>query len=604
MGAMFETIVGTLEHWVWGTNIPVPFVGDLPWLAVALLAVGLFLTLRMAFIQFRKLGHAVRVVKGDFDDPEHAGDISHFQALTTALSATVGIGNIAGVALAIHWGGPGAIFWMWVTAAFGMCTKYVEVSLAMKYRDFDEAGNSSGGPQKYILKGLGARWKPLAVFFALCAICSSLGAGNMNQINTLAQAANNEWGLPFTVTGAVCAVLVGIVILGGIQRIGKVTGILAPVMACLYTAGALVVLAINGSEIPGAFGTIFENAFNPTAGIAGTASGAWTLTLLWGVKRGLFSNEAGQGSAPIAHAAAKTDKPLREGLVALLEPFIDTIVICTMTALVIITSGLWDDHVDSEHELAHKDMTVMTWVGGDTAPTLSAFGKAMGRHGDPKTIEEAGFDGPVDGDREADGKTVVENKAHDEVLHITDGRPSHLIHHDGTRSGVVLMKSNGPVAFDEDHHLITRDGEPFTGTVMVNGGSIDVDSADGIEISAGMLKLGQELTTEAFGKALGFPGRVIVTLTVLLFALSTAISWSYYGDRCTEFLFGIKGVIVYKFAFLGFVFLGAILPLQTVWTFGDVALGMMTVPNLIAIVFLSGQVRRMQNEYFSDDANR
>ena len=594
MGAFFTDLVGILEHAVWAVEIPGT---GMPWLAVLLLAVGFFLTIRMSFLQFRKLGHAVCIVRGDYDDSDHDGDISHFQALTTALSATVGIGNIAGVALAIHWGGPGAIFWMWITALFGMCTKYVEVSLAMRYRDFDEAGNSSGGPQKYIEKGLGSTWKPLALFFAFCAICSSLGAGNMNQINTLAQAAHNNWSVPYPVTGGVCAVLVGVVILGGIQRIGKVTSILAPVMACLYVAGAMIVLAMNASEIPGAFGTIFSEAFNPTAGIAGTGAGVWTMTLLWGVKRGLFSNEAGQGSAPIAHAAAKTDIPLREGLVALLEPFIDTIVICTMTALVVITSGLWNEPVDTTHALAHKDVTVMTWKDGEEAPDLTAYGKAAGRHDDDTTIELGGFDGATN-----DGSTEDDSGA-DEKLVITNGKPTALIHSDGTRTGVVLVKSNGPISFREAEQMISKDGAPFTGEVTVHAGAIDVDSADGLEMRAGMLKLGQELTAEAFAKTLGAFGRLIVTLTVLLFALSTAISWSYYGDRCSEYLFGIKGVFAYKIFFLGFVFLGAVLPLQTVWTFGDVALGLMTIPNLIAIVFLSRQVRQMQTEYFSQEAN-
>lgn len=589
---LFKDIVGWLEHAVWAAEIPGL---NMPWLAVLLLGVGLFLTLRMAFIQFRKLGHAVAIVRGDFDDPDHAGDISHFQALTTALSATVGIGNIAGVALAIHWGGPGAIFWMWITALFGMCTKYVEVSLAMKYRDFDEAGNSSGGPQKYIEKGLGSSWKPLALFFAFCAICSSLGAGNMNQINTLAQAANNNWSIPFEVTGAVAAVLVGIVILGGIQRIGKVTSIMAPVMACLYVLGALIVLAMNASEIPGAFGTIFSEAFNPTAGIAGTGAGVWTMTLLWGVKRGLFSNEAGQGSAPIAHAAAKTDIPLREGLVALLEPFIDTIVICTMTALVVITSGLWNEPVDTTHELAHKDVTVMTWPDGAAPPDLEQYGAAMGRRDARASIELAGYDGPL-GDGSTDGATGVE-----ETLVITNGKPTAIVHSDGTRTGAVLAKSNGPICFLEDEQMISKDGSPFTGEVKVKEGTILADSAEGIEMRAGMLKLGQELTAEAFARSLGDFGSLIVTLTVLLFALSTAISWSYYGDRATEYLFGIKGVLVYKLFFLGFVYLGAVLPLKTVWTFGDVALGLMTIPNLIAVIFLSRQVRQMQTDYFAQD---
>ena len=218
----------------------------------------------------------------------------------------------------------------------------------------------------------------------------------------------------------------------------------------------------------------------------------------------------------------------------------------------------------------------------------------MGRRGGDPTIEAAGHEGVIDGSVEDEDKV-------DEFLVITDGLPTGIRHHDGTVTGVVLVKSNGPVVFSGDGQRISKDGEPYTGEVTVNGGSIDAESADGVTVNAGMIKLGQELTAEAFGKALGGPGRLIVTLTVLLFALSTAISWSYYGDRCTEFLFGLKGVMVYKLAFLGFVFLGAILPLQTVWTFGDVALGMMTVPNLIAVVILSGQVKRMQDEYFAQE---
>ncbi|MAE67877.1 MAG: sodium:alanine symporter family protein [Phycisphaeraceae bacterium] len=606
---LFKSIVDVLEHAVWSAQIPGL---NLPWLAVLLLTVGAFLTVRMGFIQFRKLRHAVQIVRGDYDQDGHAGDISHFQALTTALSATVGIGNIAGVAMAIHWGGPGAIFWMWMTALLGMCTKYTEVSLAMKHRDFDEAGNSSGGPQKYIMKGLGSAWKPLAMFFALCAILSSLGAGNMNQINTLAQTVKDSTGIPDWLTGAVAAVLVGFVILGGIQRIGKVTSILAPVMACLYVAGSLIVLGINIGGIGDAFGTILSEAFNPTAGVAGTAAGAWTMTLLWGVKRGLFSNEAGQGSAPIAHAAAKTDEPLREGLVALLEPFIDTIVICTMTALVIITSGLWDEHVETEHELANKDLTVMTWSAGpeQTAISLTDFGRAMGRHDDDPTIELAGYDGPHD-----DGDTE-DADAVDEKLIIAGGRPLRILHADGSTTGVVLVKNNAPIAFAEEvkqdengdwtGHMIyeVMDGTliPFVGEVTVNGGAITGGAKD-LQLRAGTIKIGAALTAEAFDKALGPLGRLIVTLTVMLFALSTAISWSYYGDRCTEYLFGLRGVMVYKLLFLGFVFMGAILPLQTVWTFGDVALGLMTVPNLIAVIFLSRSVRRMQDEYFSDPKN-
>lgn len=595
----FEAFVDAAGDVIWS------FPEELPWLVVLLIGTGVFLTLRMAFIQFRSFRHAVQVVRGKFDDPSHEGDISHFQALTTALSATVGIGNIAGVATAIHFGGPGAVFWMWVTALLGMCTKYVEVALAMKYRDFDAVGNSSGGPQKYITKGLGRRWKPLAVFFALCAIVSSLGAGNMNQINTLADAVHATTGIEYWISGAVCAVLVGSVILGGITRIGRVTSILMPLMAVVYVVGALIVLVLNASELPGAFGAIFSNAFDPTSGVAGTAAGVWSYTLLWGVKRGLFSNEAGQGSAPIAHAAAKTNQPLREGLVALLGPFIDTLCICTMTALVIITAGYWDKPLDETHSLAHKDLMVMTWSEGSTLQagdggpdgSMAAFGLAAGRREAPASIEEAGYSGPAD-DGSLEGATPV-----DETLIIRDGLPAGVRHDDGTVTGAVLVKNEAPVLIPSGERILAEDGRPLEGDLelTVNGGRITDAAAEHLTIRARMLKTGQDLTAQSFEGTLGGLGRFIVTLTVILFAISTAISWSYYGDRCAEFLLGIRATYVYRVIFLGFIYLGAVLPLQVVWDFGDVALGAMTIPNLIAVLFLSGQVRRMQDGYFSQE---
>lgn len=577
----FQRVVDTLQTLVWSTP------EDLPWIIVALLGTGLFLTVRMGFLQFRKIGHAIAIVNGKYDDPEHAGDISHFQALSTALSATVGIGNVAGVALAIHYGGPGAIFWMWIVALVGMCTKYVEVSLAMRHRDFDAAGNSSGGPHKYILKGLGTRWRPLALFFAVCAIVCSFGTGNMAQINTLADAANSTLGLPFAATGAICAVLVGIVILGGISRIGKVTSILAPAMAAFYVSGALIVIAMGIEKLPAALFSIWREAFNPTAGFAGTAAGGFSLTLLWGAKRGLFSNEAGQGSAPIAHSAAKTDVPLREGIVALMEPFIDTICICTMTALVILISGLWDRQVDEDLVLPHKDIQVWTWHGGPEGTELKAFGEAAGRRGGEATIQQAGEEG---------------------VRHarVIAGRMAGLHEEkEGPRlCEALLVINDAPIrAAELSVHRDGSDPVPFDGWLRVDDGRVRPHPAlpegEKLHLKGQMILTGQALTARAFQESLGTFGLLIVTLTVMLFALSTSISWSYYGDRCTEFLFGIKAVIVYRLVYLVFVFLGAILPLKVVWDFGDVTLGLMTLPNLIAIALLSGTVRRMQSEYFA-----
>ena len=320
---ILEQIINTLSEYIWDRGIPVG-EHEIPWVVVALLGTGVFLTVRLGFLQLRKLGHGFAVTSGRYDDPSEPGDVSHFQALTTALSATVGIGNIAGVALAIHWGGPGALFWMWVTAAVGMATKFSEVTLAQHYRQVDLdadphkwEGSVSGGPMYYIERGLGPRWQPLAAFFALMLGTTAFLTGNAIQANTVADTLNTTFGFPVWATGIITASIVAMVIIGGISRIGRVTGILAPVMAAIYATGALIIIALNIDQLLPTFGIIFREAFNPTAGVAGTGVGVFMLTMIWGVKRGLFSNEAGQGSAPIAHAAAKTDEPVSEGGVAL-----------------------------------------------------------------------------------------------------------------------------------------------------------------------------------------------------------------------------------------------------------------------------------------------
>ena len=320
-------ILETIDSFVWG-----------PVLIILLVGTGIFLTIRLKLIQIFKFGYAWKLISGKYDDPDDDGDITHFQALSTALSATIGTGNIAGVATAIAAGGPGAIFWMWVTAFFGMSVKFTSCLLALKFRQVNEDGSVSGGPMHFLSLGLGQKW--LGLMFAFFAVTASFGIGNMVQANSVAQPLA-EIGVPEYVTGIVLALLVGMVILGGIKRIATVASKIVPFMSVGYVLAALIILFINIDKIPGVFAMIFEYAFNPTAAAGGFIGSTVMMTIRFGVARGLFSNEAGLGSAPIAHAAAKTKHPTREGLVAMLGPFIDTLVICTMTALVILISGLW-----------------------------------------------------------------------------------------------------------------------------------------------------------------------------------------------------------------------------------------------------------------------
>jgi len=538
---LLERIVEVGNYYVWGW--PEKF----PTIAALLLGAGLFVTLRLAFIQVRAFRHAWAVVAGHYDDPAHQGDISHFQALSTALSATVGIGNIAGVATAIHYGGPGALFWMWVTAFFGMALKYTECTLSMRYRIFDEKGEASGGPMYYIERGLGGAWKPMAVMFAMCGVLSSFGSGNMNQANTVSLSATTTLGAPTWLTGAIMASLVAMVIIGGIRRIGAVSSKLAPAMFVVYSLGAVVILLKNLPEIPEALLTIVREAFNPTAGLGGTAAGVFSTTLVWGVKRGLFSNEAGQGSAPIAHAAAKTDQPVREGVVALLGPFIDTLVICTMTGFAIVLTGVWSEHKPTEGGLSECSVHVVAAV-----PSL--------------------------------GDAVADAPAASGTITVRDGR----------LQGAALANNDG---FVLGATVVGPEGEPWSGALLAAEGAFTDDP--GLGFRGDCLQNSSALTTWAFERELGLFGRWIVTLSVFLFALSTTISWSYYGDRCAEYLFGIRSVIVYRWAYTAFVFVGAVLALETVWSYGDLALGLMAAPNLIAIFALSNRVKRATDEYFA-----
>lgn len=320
------------------------------YLILALLVpTGIYLSIRTGFLQISKFRHAINIVKGKYDDPTDVGDVSHFKALTTALSSTVGTGNIVGVALAIYWGGPGAVFWIWVTGFFGMMLKMTECTLALKFRKVNEDGSVSGGPMYYIENALkskiGRAAKVLAVIFAIATVLCALGTGNMAQANGISDVLLTNYNVPNWITGVIVSLLVLLIIVGGIKRIADVTSKLVPIMAIFYFLSALIVIIVFAHEIPDAFVLIIKSAFGGTAVAGGFVGSTFFATMIWGVKRGLFSNEAGQGSAAIAHAAAKTDYPIREGLVSSLEPMIDTLIICTLTALVIILTGSWQSGI-------------------------------------------------------------------------------------------------------------------------------------------------------------------------------------------------------------------------------------------------------------------
>ena len=555
-------VVDFLAEWVLNKGITIK--GEtISFSIIALLCTGAYLTIRLGFIQLRRLGHGFAVTSGKYDDPNEPGDVSHFQALTTALSATVGIGNIAGVAIAIHFGGPGALFWMWVTAFLGMATKFTEVVLAQHYRQLEGVdrnaakweGTVSGGPMYYIEKGLGQNWKPLAAFFAVMLGTTAFLTGNGIQANTLADTLNSSFGVPTWVAGLVSASVVALVILGGISRIGAVTSVLAPMMAAIYVTGALVVISLHLGQVLPTFGMIFREAFHPTAGIAGTGVGVMITTMTWGVRRGLFSNEAGQGSAPIAHAAAKTDEPVSEGVVALLEPFIDTIVICSLTGLVLIMTGVWNE----------RHPTPLMMSGGDSSYVMPEAG--------------GGF---------ALGATAPTEIRVDNGIPATTTGEARYAWHEVAIDGFFTDEAQT---------------QPFSGVILpADGLARATDGTEYTTLYGDAVESGGPLTTLAFERGFGFTnaiaGDYIVILSIVLFALSTAISWSYYGDRCANYLFGPKAIIPYRIVYVLMHFVGATVSLGLIWDLGDVFLGIVILPNLLGLLLLSPQVARLTKSYF------
>jgi AGCS family alanine or glycine:cation symporter len=428
-----------------------------------------------------------------------------------------------------------------------MALKYAECTLAMRFRKITPDGSVSGGPMYYIEMGLGRGWKWMAFLFALCASICSFGSGCMNQSNTLATRLETHFGIPTVWSALIFAALLALVIIGGIRRIGRVTSILAPSMAVLYVGGALVILILHVTEIPSGLAMIVKQAFAPEP-IAGGAAGSFLMTLMWGIRRGLFSNEAGQGSAPIAHATAKTDEPVREGLVAALGPFIDTLVICTMTGLVIVLTGAYKDRILQDIPLDDGDLS---------------------------------------------------------AVHRTESTLTHDPVEDLVRVERGAAQGAGFRLFDveiENSTIVDSNGAPWTGTLAVDAddGGLRIRSGGGEPVLRGEAVLtGADLTAYGFSKGLGWIGQIIVTVAVVLFAVSTGISWSYYGDRATEYVLGSWAIPIYRWIFVVFFFLGGILPLSAVWKWGDVALGIMSFPNLVALILLSGAVARMTREYYS-----
>jgi len=522
----------------------------------------LFFTIYLKFPQFRYLKYSLRIVRGKFDRPGDVGDTSHFQALATALSGTVGTGNIAGVALAIHLGGPAALFWMLMTAVIGMTTKFVEVTLSHKYREIAEDGSVSGGPMYYMKNRLNMKW--LAVIFAIATVLSSFGTGSLPQINSIASSAFTTFGIAPIVTGAVLSVILAFVIIGGIKRIAKVTEMMVPIMAIIYFVGSIGVIGYNYENIIPSLIAVISDVFTGTAAVGGFLGAGFSFAFNRGVNRGLFSNEAGQGSAPIAHAAARAHEPVSEGLVALLEPFIDTIIICMLTGLVVLSSGVWSKKI--ENQFQYSDLVVLNGTYTDQNPEGV---KTLYHHFSGKESLE-----PFTGN-----------------LVVADGQISN--------SDVTVLHSRSLA----EEVVILKDKKKLTGEIPVQNGK--VVNTEKLVFTGKSLIHSAPLTTEAFTKSwFGDYGRYIVSIGILLFAFSTAISWSYYGGRAIIFLFGVKGDIYFRIVYVIGFFLASFTDTTIIWTLSGVTIALMTIPNLVGILMLHKEMKSEVGLFWKEWANR
>ena len=533
------------------------YLGSAVWFPFLLLSVGIFFTLYLGFPQIRYFKHAIGITTGRFDKDGAKGDTSHFQALATALSGTVGTGNIGGVALALHLGGPAALFWMWVTAFFGMTSKFVEVTLSHKYREQTADGTMAGGPMYYMEKGMNAKW--LAIIFAMATVLSSFGTGSLPQINSIAAGLQSTFDIEPIVTGAVLSVLLALVIIGGIKRIAAVAAAIVPTMAIIYIVGAFAVILPNLGNIGPSFAAIFSDAFTGSAATGGFLGATFAYVFDRGVNRGLYSNEAGQGSAPIAHASARTDEPADEGMVSILEPFIDTIVICTITGLVILSSGAWKEKFVNEFQRADMRFVAGAYSEQEPADVAEMFSLL-------------------------NGDDTVASLYSGELI-ISEGRAVNS-------QDFTLMASR---SFAEEV-VFARGDVLLNGTLSVTGGRLD-DSD--VVVSGMSLIHSVPLTTVAFTRGyFGEYGQYVVSIGLMLFAFSTAIAWSYYGDRAMTYLLGPKSVLPYRIVYVAGFFYAAFADTTIIWNLALITIVLMTVPNLFGLLFMHKEMKKTVTDYW------
>ena len=537
-------------------------INDVLWhdtVLFAILGTGILFTFWTTFSQWRALTHGWAVIRGRYDDPNDPGAINHFQALSAALSATVGLGNIGGVALAIALGGPGAVFWMWVVGFFGMSIKLTEVTLSMLYRNTDDPDDPHGGPMWVIKKGmrrfgpnLGTLGTVIGGVFCVTLLISATTGGNMFQAWNVGQITETYFGIPSVACGIILAVVVGSVIIGGIKRIGAVAGRLVPFMCALYLLAGSYVLIVNAQEIPGLLVLIVQSAFAPTEAAGAFIGGTAAYAFLIGMKRALFSNEAGQGSAPIAHSAVKTKEPVREGIVAGLEPFIDTLVVCTFTALVILSTGIWN-------RPAEVNFVQLPTVqqAGESAWTLETV--------EPPALPRGADDWSA-GQNVFMVVTAHENRNTANSLHRIDG----TVVDDGERLVIQWGTLRGPV-------------EPTL-------------HDPGIYFSY----VGATLTAKAFDTVQDGLGMWLVTIAAWLFAISTMISWAYYGEQGIVYLFGKRGVMPYKLIYCALIIVATLGFIQTDTELDNLTglgTGVMLIANLPIMLLLGYQAMRAYHNY-------
>jgi len=595
------------------------YLVDSYWFPAFLIGSGIFFTFYLGFPQIKYFKHGWRVLSGKYVTPGTEGETTPFQALTTALSGTVGTGNIGGVALAIFLGGPAAIFWMWITAFFGMTTKFVEVTLAHKYREKLPDGSIAGGPMFYIENGLNMKW--LAIVFSVCLLMMCIGTGNMPQINNIALVMNDTFDIPKWLTGIVLAILLWMVIIGGIKRIAQIASKLVPFMAFWYIIGALAVIISNYDNIIPSLKLIFVHVFTPAAAVGGFLGASVAAALTRGVNRGLYSNEAGQGSAPIAHATSKTENPIEEGMVSILEPFIDTIVICTLTGLVILASGAWNEKFENKFEASAMDylnvpstMTlkldnvkgvytateIVTGSNSGTTATLTSIDGTTLIVADP-----TGYFYPneiLTGETSSATSTASPTEDLNTLRNYYYERnediefSGELVISEGvlTSSGVTLMHNRSFA--EETTYVSTETNQRFSGVITVEEGKI-TNPGDFIVEGKSLLR-SADLTGKAFTKSIfGEFGQYIVAFGLLLFAFSTVIAWSYYGDRATAHLFGEGWILYYRIIYVGAFFIASIVDTKIIWDIATVIGPIATIPNLIALILLRKEMKAIDNNY-------